>query len=377
MSETDDAVDVAIIGAGVIGCAIAAAAARHGSSVLVLEREDREGTGVTSRNSGVVHSGLYYPPGSRKARACVRGQALVYEWAARRGVAHRRTGKLVIVPASAPRVDAAVAALHALHENARRSGARGCELISPERAARLEPSLPQCAAAMLCRHSGIIDVHELTRSLLADACQRDVVVATRAEVTRVTPGARDFTIESARGPVRATRVINAAGLYADRVARMVGLDDYTIYPCRGDYFRLRRTPRFEHLIYPVRAPGDPGLGIHLTLELDGGQRVGPDAEYVDARDDFGPAEHKHAVFLEATRRLLGPLAPEQLAYDGCGIRPKLRAPHETRDLDFILREQPAGFLHLLGIESPGVTAALALAEEVADGFLKGQAVVSG
>ena len=116
---------------------------------------------------------------------------------------------------------------------------------------------------------------------------------------------------------------------------------------------------------------------HLTLELDGGQRVGPDAEYVDARDDFGPAEHKHAVFLEATRRLLGPLAPEQLAYDGCGIRPKLRAPHETRDLDFILREQPAGFLHLLGIESPGVTAALALAEEVADGFLKGQAVVSG
>lgn len=293
---------------------------------------------------------------------------MLYAWAERHRVAHRRTGKLVVVPAGAARVNEAVEALHALHDNARRSGARGCELISPTAVARLEPALPRCAAAMFCPESGIVDVHELTRSLLADACNRDALLVTHAEVTSITPSPTGFVLESTRGSARAQRVINAAGLYCDQVARMVGLTEFTIHPCRGDYFRLRRTPQFHHLIYPVRAPGDPGLGIHLTLELDGGQRVGPDAEYVSEREDYRPAEHKHAMFLEATRRLLGQLSPDQLAYDGCGIRPKLRAPHEPADYDFLIREHPTGCVHLLGIESPGVTAALALAEEVCASF---------
>ncbi|MCA9692353.1 MAG: FAD-dependent oxidoreductase, partial [Myxococcales bacterium] len=351
----DDAVDLAIIGAGVVGCAVASAAARRGLEVLLLEREERAGAGVTSRNSGVIHSGLYYPPGSLKAQSCIRGQALLYEWVTARTVPHARTGKLVVatVAAGAP-------ALERLHQNALASGARGCVMLGAAEVATREPDLPPVAAAMLCRESGIVDAHAFTASLLADACAHEAVFAAQATVRglEVDDG---FTLVTDRGPLRARAVVNAAGLESDRIAALVGVDGFTIYPCRGDYFRLRTARPFRHLIYPVRVPGDPGLGIHLTLELDGGQRLGPDAEYVAARDDFGPAEHKHARFLEAAQRLLGPLDPAQLRYDGCGIRPKLRPPEEAEERDFVLLERPARCVHLLGIESPGLTAALDLA----------------
>jgi L-2-hydroxyglutarate oxidase LhgO len=149
------------------------------------------------------------------------------------------------------------------------------------------------------------------------------------------------------------------------VATLVGAAAPKIFPCRGDYFRLATRTRYRTLVYPVRTPGSPGLGVHLTLELDGGVRLGPDVEYVATRDDFGPAEHKHPAFLAAARALLGPLAPEQLRYDGCGIRPKLRGPGDPAELDFAVFADPPGCVHLVGIESPGLTAALALAERVA------------
>lgn len=370
----DDSTDVAVIGAGVVGCAVASAIARSGRSVLILERGPRECTGVSSRNSGVIHSGLYYPPDSLKARTCVRGQALLYAWARARDVPHRQTGKLVIVPhdpeahggeRAAERV--ALEQLHAIHANAQKSGARDCDIVTRDATARLEPNLPAVASAMLCPHSGIVDVHALTRSLLVDAEDRGAVLATHATVTAIEADeARGHRLETTRGPVRATQVINAAGLASDRVAAMAGLDGYTIYPCRGDYFRLRRGPTFRHLIYPVRLPGDRGLGVHLTLELDGGQRLGPDAYYVEARDDWRePPAAKHAVFLAATRELLGAsIQPEHLAYDSCGIRPKLRAPHETVEKDFVIREHPTGIIHMIGIESPGLTASLALAGDI-------------
>ena len=160
-------------------------------------------------------------------------------------------------------------------------------------------------------------------------------------------------------------MVNAAGLASADVARLVGLDRYTIYPCRGDYFTLRSAASYRHLIYPVKDKTQPGLGIHLTLDRSGAYRLGPDAEYVDRCDDFRPAEHKLPQFLEAAARLLGPLTADQLAYEGCGIRPKLRAPHEPAERDFVLEEHPAGFVHLIGIESPGLTASLDLADRVA------------
>jgi L-2-hydroxyglutarate oxidase LhgO len=160
-------------------------------------------------------------------------------------------------------------------------------------------------------------------------------------------------------------VVNAAGLASTDVARMVGLDRYTIYPCRGDYFTLRSAAGYRHLIYPVKDKTQPGLGIHLTLDRNGAFRLGPDAEYVDRCDDFRPAEHKLPQFLEAAARLLGPLTPDQLAYEGCGIRPKLRSPTDPAELDFVLEEHPNGVIHLIGIESPGLTASLDLADRVA------------
>jgi len=352
--------DVAVVGAGIVGCALASALARRGLTVVVLERAAREGTGVTSRNSGVIHSGLYYPPGSLKSETCLRGQALLYAWVTANGVPHARTGKLVVA-----RDAAEEAALAALHANAAASGARGLRWIDGAEVARREPALPAMRVALWCEHSGIVDPHAFTSSLRADAERRGATFVTQCELQAISQTSAGLRLETTRGEVEVGTMINAAGLDADRVAGLAGICAPTIYPCRGDYFRLHAPGRYRHLVYPVRAPGSVSLGVHLTLELDGGLRLGPDAEYVDARDDFGPAEHKHAKFLAAAQALLGPLAPEQLRYDGCGIRPKLRGPGEAHERDFEILTGPAGCVHLVGIESPGLTAALALAERVA------------
>lgn len=356
-----DGFDVVIIGAGVVGTAIAAALSGRQRSVLVIERARQEGSGVTSRNSGVIHSGLYYPPGSLKAGSCLRGQKLLYAWCAREGVAHSRTGKLIVA-----RDRDELADLEALGENAARCGATGIRHVDGATIAKLEPALPPCAGALLCAKTGIVDPHGLTRSLRSAAERSGALFAMGTTVTGLTPTRAGVRVESGQDHLLAGAVVNAAGLEADRIAAMVGLHEHRIHPCRGDYFRLSGARgRYRRLIYPVRRRGAAGLGVHLTLDLDGGVRLGPDAEYVDSRDDFSPAPDKHATFLRAAEQLLGPLDPERLSYDGCGIRPKLRPPEEEHERDFLLVEEPAGCVHLLGIESPGLTAALALAETIA------------
>ena len=353
--------DVAVVGAGIVGCAVASALARRGRAVVVLERAAREGTGVTSRNSGVIHSGLYYPPGSLKAETCLRGQMLLYAWAAAQGVPHARTGKLVVARDAAEEAD-----LAALHANASACGARGLRWIDGAEVARREPALPTMRVALGCEYSGIVNALAFVSSLRADAERHGATFVMHADLQSVTPTAAGLRISSTRGELEVGALVNAAGLAADEIAAMTGLTDVPqIHACRGDYFRLHTQARYRRLIYPVRRRGGAGLGVHLTLELDGGVLLGPDAEYVTRRDDFGPAEHKHAVFLAAAQALLGPLEPEQLTYEGCGIRPKLRGPGDPDELDFVVREGPAGCVHLIGIESPGLTAALALAERVA------------
>ncbi|MGB1012524.1 MAG: NAD(P)/FAD-dependent oxidoreductase [Nannocystaceae bacterium] len=351
-------IETVVIGAGVVGCAIASRLARRGASVWVLERAKSEATGITSRNSGVIHSGLYYPPESRMARTCTRGQNLLYAWAKTAGVAHARVGKLVIA-----RTSGALAQLDALYQNARACGARDLALFSGPQIHQQEPALAPVRAGLWCPHSGIVDAHGLTRSLRIDAERHGAEVLFQTNVTAIEPAARWFRLQTSRGPLRAARVINAAGLCADTIARMVGYHAYTIYPCRGDYFRLGG-PRLQHLIYPVRDAQDPGLGVHVTLDLAGHIRMGPDAEYVTSRTDFRPAPDKLEAFRAATQRLLGPGVAFSLHYDSCGIRPKLRGPEAPGFHDFVLAQSPPGMHHLLGIESPGLTAALALAEEV-------------
>jgi L-2-hydroxyglutarate oxidase LhgO len=347
--------EVAVIGGGVIGCAVAAALAAAGRQVLVLERERALGTGVTSRNSGVIHSGLYYPPGSLKALSCVRGNAALYQWATAHDVWHAKTGKLVIA-----RQAHQVGELEALAANARAAGAAGVTMLAAEAAERAADVGP-LKAALFCAETGIIDVHELVLSLRAAAERGGATFVLGAEVTGVEGGTR---LETTRGELWAEQVVNAAGLHADEVAQLFGVTGFTVFPCRGDYFRLRARRSYPHLIYPVKDPHAPGLGVHLTLERGGGVRLGPDTEWVQARDDFGPAPHKHAAFHAAAQRLLGPLDPGDLTYDGCGIRPKLRGPNDAEEKDFALLEQPRGVVHLIGIESPGLTAALDLAARV-------------
>jgi L-2-hydroxyglutarate oxidase LhgO len=353
VAQTD--VEVAIVGAGVVGCAAASLLAARGRSVALLEAGPRIAEGATSRNSGVIHSGLYYPPGSLKARTCVRGNRLLYEWAAAHGVAHAKVGKLVVA-----RDEADVPALEELFANARASGAPGIALVNGAFVRAREPSL-QCAAAIWCPETGIVDAVALARSLAHDAVQRGAMLLVNARVLGIS-GAWDLDTE--RGPIRAARVINSAGLYADEIAALAGAGRYRIHPCRGDYFRLGGA-WYRHLIYPARKRGALGLGVHVTLDLAGRVRLGPDAEHCASKEDFTPREDKLAAFAQAARRLLGDVREDQLAWDGCGIRPKLRAPGESEEKDFVLSEDRPGFVNLIGIESPGLTAALALAELLA------------
>jgi L-2-hydroxyglutarate oxidase LhgO len=355
----DAEVDVAVVGGGVVGCAVASSFARAGRSVLLLEGGPRLADGVTSRNSGVIHSGLYYRPGSLKARTCVRGNALLYEWAAAKGVPHARTGKLVV---ARDRQD--VPDLEALAANARASGAPDVALVPGSFVSAREPAV-DVAGALWCPQTGIVDAVELARSFASDAAEHGALVLTQARVLRIERSASAYQLETARGPVHAERVVNAAGLYADEVAALAGVRKYRIHPWRGDYFRFTSAARYRHLIYPVRRRGAIGLGVHLTLDLAGRYRLGPDVEHVDRKDDYSPREDKLDAFLAAARTLLGgDVRAEQLAYDGCGIRPKLRAPSDQEEKDFVVAEDLPGFINLVGIESPGLTASMALAELV-------------
>jgi L-2-hydroxyglutarate oxidase LhgO len=355
--QPDATCEVAIVGAGVLGCALAWQHARTlgPERVVLLERAEREGTGISSRNSGVVHAGLYYTPGSLKARTCIEGNARLWTWVARCGVGHRQTGKLVIATD-----DAQLAALEQLASNAIACGAQ-VELVDASRARALEPELrADVRAALWSARSGIVDVHGYVHSLRTEAEREGASVLFGARVEGIEAVGSGWWIETSRGSLLAERVINAAGLHADVIARMVGVER-TIIPARGDYFRLRRPRAWRRLVYPVQVPGSPSLGVHLTLELEGGCRLGPDLDWNTSKDDFSPAqgEAKHEKFRVAAARLLGELGEDDLAYDGCGIRPKLVGPGVAA-ADFEVIEQPAGVWHYLGIESPGLTAALGL-----------------
>lgn len=356
----EDGVDVIVVGGGVVGAAVAQALSAKGRSVIVLEAGPRPAEGVTSRNSGVVHSGLYYPIGSLKAQACVRGNALLYEWCAKKGVDHAKCGKLVVA-----RNDAQEASLDAMLTNAIACGAPGVERIGRDAVLAKEPSLP-ANSAVWCPETGIVDPTDFTKSLLNDAESNGAMTLVGARVTAIEKTNDGWLLETARGPVRAASVVNAAGLHADEIAALAGITKYKIHPCRGDYFALASRVKYRHLVYPAKDPTSPGLGVHLTLDLHGGYKLGPDVTWVGEKDAFADAPaHKLDEFHEAAQRLLGPLSRDQLRYDSCGIRPKLRAPTEKDEKDFVIAQDLPGFVSMVGIESPGLTASLALAERVA------------
>ena len=363
-------VDVVVIGAGVVGVATAAALARRGRSVVIVDRHAGPARETSSRNSGVIHAGLYYPEGSLKAASCHEGRRMLYERCARLGIPHRKTGKLVVAVD-----DAEAAQLDALRTRAERTGAEGLSLLDgPEVRAR-EPLL-RATAALWSAESGIVDAHALVDSYLAEARAHGVDIAFVNEVIAIEPGPSGCTVRT-RDPrgdafdLRAAFAVNAAGLEADRVAALAGVDidacGLRIHWCKGDYFALAASvPRPKTpLVYPM--PAGPGLGIHLTTDLGGRCTAGPDARYCNALDyDVDPA--RAGAFATSIARYLPHVRAPDLSPDYAGIRPKLAGPGEPFR-DFVLARGDAWgaprTVHLIGIESPGLTAAPSLAERTA------------
>ncbi len=357
-------IDCIVIGAGVVGLAIARALAQSGREVLLAEASEAIGTGTSSRNSEVIHAGIYYPAGSLKAELCVRGKQLLYAYCTERGIAHQRLGKLIVAT-----TDAEAASLTGIAAKAAANGVHDLRALSGAEAMALEPAL-QCSAALLSPSTGIVDSHGLMLALQGDAenAGGQCVFHTPMLAARVRPQGGfevDFGGEQAM-TLSCNVLINSAGLHAPSLSRRIeGLPAGSIpaeYLCKGSYFTLSGRAPFSHLIYPV--PQHAGLGVHLTLDLGGQAKFGPDTEWIE-HEDYTLHPQRAEVFYDAVRRYWPALPDASLAPGYTGIRPKISGPQETA-ADFMI-SGPAhhgvpGFVGLYGIESPGLTSSLAIAE---------------
>ncbi len=358
-------VQAVVIGAGVVGLAVARALALQGREVMVLEAANAIGTGTSSRNSEVIHAGIYYAAGSLKARLCVEGKAMLYAYCQERGVGHRRCGKLIV--ATSP---AQIEQLGAIQAKAAANGVHDLVLLSADQARDMEPAL-YCLAALHSPSTGIVDSHALMLSLQGDLEHAGGMVAFNASVAHGECRPDGIVLYTEDGTtLLADVVVNAAGLSApDLAARLSGLDRALLprsYYAKGNYFTLAGRSPFERLIYPV--PEAAGLGVHLTLDLGGQAKFGPDVQWVDSADDLTVDPQRGEAFYAEVRKYWPGLKDGALLPGYAGIRPKINAGHEIAR-DFML-QGPAdhgvpGLVNLFGIESPGLTSSLALGAHVA------------
>jgi L-2-hydroxyglutarate oxidase LhgO len=356
---------ILVIGAGVVGLAVARAAARAGHDVIVAEREGGIGSGISSRNSEVIHAGMYYPTGSLRAIHCARGRRMLYAYCAEHGVPHRKCGKLIVATNAAEEAQVA-----AIERQGLANGVEGLAMLDAAVARRLEPALA-CTAALLSSETGIIDGHAFMLALQGDLEDRGGMIAFRTRIEKLHPNARGWTAQfggQEAGLLEIDAVVNAAGLSAQALARAT--DGYPaeriprLVFAKGNYFTYSGRPVFSRLIYPT--PVDGGLGIHVTLDLSGRMRFGPDVEWID-RELYDVDPRRAELFYARIRSYWPGLPYASLLPDYSGIRPKLTGPGE-KAADFVI-DGPAGhgltgLVHLFGIESPGLTSALSLAEEV-------------
>lgn len=355
MSSATDDVDAIVIGAGVVGLACAHALATRGLDVLVVERHGRVGTETSSRNSGVIHAGIHGPIESLKSRACITGRERLYAWCAARGVLHRRTGKLIVAQADE------LEALEALATGAEAKGL-DIERLDTHQLRRIEPSL-HGAAAIRVAESGVVDAHAFVESLRRAALDAGADLVLGCSVTGLELEGDAWRVMTADESLRARFVINAAGLAADSIAALAGIDvdarGWRIHPWKGDYFRIDAPGPDHALVYPL--PGGGGLGVHLTRDVSGRLLAGPDA---NPGDGYAVDASKRDAFVDAVRRYWPAVDLNAFHPDYAGVRPKLRA--DGGYTDFVVCEEPARLVHLIGIESPGLTASLALADLVLD-----------
>ncbi len=361
-----DRVECLVVGAGVVGLAIARALAQGGREVVILERNEAIGMETSSRNSEVVHAGIYYPPNSMKARLCVRGRHLLYDYCRSHGIAARAIGKLIVAAESEQIPD-----LGKLQLRAEANGVEDLRLLEAGEAQADQPGLA-CAAALFSPSSGIMDSHSYMLALLGDAEDAGAMLAPLTEVTAIDRLGSGFLVTTGGDqPYRLAcdLLVNAAGHGAPSIARMIpGLPENCVPEGRlakGNYFRLTGRAPFTRLIYPM--PSREGLGVHISVDFGGQARFGPDVEWVQSFD-YAVDPARSASFYAAIRRYWPELPDQSLQPDYAGIRPKIVGPGEPA-ADFVISDAAhhglLGLVNLYGIESPGLTSSLALAEEVA------------
>jgi len=356
---------ILVIGAGVIGLAVARAAALAGHDVVAAEATTSIGTGVSSRNSEVIHAGLYYPTGSRRAYHCPRGRRMLYDFCLSHGVPHRKCGKLVVATQASQ-----IERLEAILKQAQINGVEGVEIIDAATATKLEPELA-CVGALHSPETGVVDSHRFMLALRGDLEDRGGMIAFNSPVERLRPTQGGWEAGIAGNEpqwLRFDAVVNCAGLGAQALARATEGYPAERVPrlvlAKGNYFGYSGRPAFSRLIYPVPVPG--GLGVHVTLDLAGRMRFGPDVEWIE-RENYDVDGARAAAFYQHIRAYWPGLPDNSLMPDYAGIRPKLTGPGEAA-ADFLI-DAPAQhglerIVHLFGMESPGLTCALSLAEGI-------------
>ena len=353
-------IDAAVIGGGVVGLASALALAERGASVCLLEREPRLGHATSTRNSGVIHAGLYYPAGSLKATLCIEGRDRLYAFCAAHDVPHVRCGKLVVASDEHELDD-----LLRLHHRAVGNGVE-VAVVDPAFIREREPHVIGAVAALWSPDSGIVQAEAYVKALARLCTARDVALLVGSPLLSATSTRDGIELVTPHESIAARIVVNAAGLYADAVSRMLGGQEFTIYPCRGEYAELapRRRPWVRGLIYPL--PHGVGLGVHFVRTTWGSVLLGPTTGYQESRDDYESNRLPLDAFLEPARKLLPELTLADLQPGGSGIRAKLHGPDQSF-ADFIVERDPVNpaVIQAAGIDSPGLTSSLAIGARVA------------
>lgn len=355
-------IDVAVIGAGVSGLASARALALGGLSVCVLERHPRPGQDTSTHNSGVIHAGIYYPPGSLKARLCVDGRRLLYEFCNLYGVPHARCGKLVVA-----HDDAELGELRALLDRGVANGVEDLTIVDRAFMLAREPAVSG-TTALWSPSTGIVNAEELVKALLRAGADAGVLFLPGTRVVGADTRPDGIVIRTERESIHARTVVNAAGLYADDVSRLLGGEAFTIYPCRGEYADVVPSKRalVNGLVYPLPHASGHGLGVHIVKTTGGQVWLGPTIRYQNEKDDYEKNRLPVEAFVEPARRLLSGLRVDDLRLGGSGIRAKLHPPSDSF-ADFLIRRDRSNpfVIQAAGIDSPGLTSCLAIGGMVA------------